>query len=122
MAKCALCESNIEDPVRCARLWVQATPTASTSDLAYYVHLDCCKTIYESVVPGTSSQTLHFSSASLFEPIFPTTLIKVASSITPPPPPPPKSPSPPIVIYPVQYHTDPSRPPSIHSKQCLRVL
>lgn len=105
--RCFLCPSLIVDIHTCARLWVQATPSSTETDLGYYVHLDCCKSTYDSHI--TQHPTVHFSTSSSPSPSSPP-VIEVSLKEED------------VVYYPVQHHTDSSRPPLLISAQCLKDL
>lgn len=117
MATCLLCTRVVEDSEACSRLWVQANPSVKATDLGYYAHPECCTRTYGSTIKG--EPTVHFSTASLnptpsiFEVVVPGPRKQQQQQSVPPVV---------VVLYPIQHHTDTSRPPCLHSKQCLRDL
>jgi hypothetical protein len=123
---CLICNARIDDTSSCARMWVQRTPSSLETDLGYYVHEACCKTIYDSHI--ISPPVLHFSTTPL-EVIVPPSppledlvqIFSIGGSKSKPKDKVLVAPTP-VVLYPVQHHTDSSRPPILHSRQCLRDL
>lgn len=119
---CPFCTFIIDDTRLCARIWVQKTHASLETDLGYYVHEACCTTKYDSHI--ISPPVLHFSTSSL-EPSplsTPSVSEDLLSIFTIGNKNKTKVPSPPPILYPVQHHTDSSRPPILNSSQCLRDL